>query len=114
MSRDCRVHFLPTMFDPHDLRGGMAVMLDVLRASTTLTHALAEGATAVLPCEHVEQARQLAANPQGGESVLLGGEREGRLIDGFDLDNSPLSYTGWRVRQRTIVFTTTNGTRVHS
>lgn len=110
MSRELSVHFLPGLFEPVDLRGGVAVMIDVLRASTTIVHALAAGARAVVPCEQVQQARVLAAN-RPAEEVLLGGERDGVLIDGFDLDNSPLKYTETTVRGRTVVFTTTNGTR---
>lgn len=88
-------------------------MIDVLRASTTICHALSAGANAVVPCETVEQAREIAAGAEGEETVL-GGERRGQLIDGFDLDNSPLNYTEEAVRGKTVIFTTTNGTRALS
>ncbi|MFQ5733679.1 MAG: 2-phosphosulfolactate phosphatase [Planctomycetaceae bacterium] len=110
MSRQVFVHFLPSLFDPGDLRGGTAVMIDVLRASTTICHALHAGATAVVPCAEVDAARETAA-AMAGESPVLGGERGGELIDGFDLDNSPLRYTTGSVGGRTVVFTSTNGTR---
>ncbi|MCX7429756.1 MAG: 2-phosphosulfolactate phosphatase, partial [Planctomycetia bacterium] len=94
--------------------GGIAVVIDVLRASTTIVTALAHGATGVRPVLTVEVARALAAgfgSGSGSDSgVLLGGERGGLRIDGFDLGNSPLEYARARVAGRRIVITTTNGT----
>lgn len=104
------VHMLPALIDADALTGGVAVMIDVLRASTTIVHALAAGAESIVPCESVEEARQTAKQIET-DNVLLGGERGGVRIDGFDLGNSPLEYTPDRVAGRTIVFTTTNGTR---
>ena len=86
--------------------GGIAVVIDVLRASTTIVTALAHGAARVRPVLTVEEARALAA----GAGVLLGGERGGLKIDGFDLGNSPREYSRDRVGGRSIVITTTNGT----
>ncbi len=113
MTRDVFVHLLPFLFQPDELRGGTAVVIDVLRASTTITHALAAGANAVIPCEEIEEARQIAANLPATE-VVLGGERDSKKIEGFDLDNSPLKYTPETVGGKTVVFTTTNGTRALS
>jgi 2-phosphosulfolactate phosphatase len=110
MSREIYAHFLPALFEPNDLQGGIAVVIDVLRASTTLCHALAAGANAVVPCEEVEEARELASNLQG-EPVVLGGERHCQIIEGFDFGNSPFSYTPESVGDKTLVFTSTNGTR---
>lgn len=110
MTRDVKVHLLPMLFEPEEVRGGIAVIIDVLRASTTITHALAHGAKAVIPTGEVDDARRIAADfPK--ESVLLGGEREGLLIEGFDLDNNPFAYTPEVVADKTIVFTTSNGTK---
>jgi 2-phosphosulfolactate phosphatase len=107
--RTVKIYPLPTQIQPGDLRGGVAVVLDVLRASTTIVTALANGAACVIPCADVETARQLAARQTPG-TTLLGGERGGVKIEGFDLDNSPASYSRDRVAGKTIVFTTTNGT----
>jgi 2-phosphosulfolactate phosphatase len=104
------VHLLPALFEPEQLRGGVAVVIDVLRASTTIIHALAAGATAVLPCGDVDEAHQLAKSLPTGQA-LLGGERGGTRIAGFDLGNSPFEYTSERIAGKTVVFTTTNGTR---
>ncbi|MFM8377823.1 MAG: 2-phosphosulfolactate phosphatase [Planctomycetia bacterium] len=88
--------------------GGIAVVIDVLRASTTMITALAHGATHVVPVANVTEARRLAT--EAGPAALLGGERGGVRIPGFDLGNSPLEYTPDRVGGRTVVITTTNGT----
>lgn len=88
--------------------GGIAVVIDVLRASTTMITALAHGAARVVPVADVDEARRLAS--EAGPTALLGGERGGVRIAGFDLGNSPLEYVASRVGGRTIVITTTNGT----
>lgn len=91
---------------------GDVVVIDVLRASTTAAAALAGGADCLRPCESVEEARALADELKAaGESVLVGGERGGLRIEGFDLGNSPREYAREVVAGKTIVFTTTNGTR---
>ena len=84
------------------------MVIDVLRASTTIATALAHGAAAVRPVAGIEEARGLAAVL--GAGTLLGGEQGGVRIPGFDLGNSPLEYTSDRVAGKTIVITTTNGT----
>jgi 2-phosphosulfolactate phosphatase len=90
--------------------GGIAVVIDVLRASTTIATALAHGAAGVRPVLTIDEARALAAGGGPGSDVLTGGERGGLTIDGFDLGNSPLEYSPARVAGRRIVITTTNGT----
>jgi len=93
---------------PGATAGGIAVVIDVLRASTTIVTALAHGAAALRPVAAIEEARRLAGTLGGG--TLLGGERGGTRIEGFDLGNSPREYGRDRVAGRTIVITTTNGT----
>ena len=85
-------------------------MIDCLRATTTIWHAIASGAKDVVPCLEIDDARQRAASLPKGEAVL-GGERQGIRIEGFDLGNSPSEYTRASVGGKTVVFTTTNGTR---
>ena len=104
------VHLLPQLIPPEALRGGVAVVLDVLRATTMMVHALAAGCTAVIPCGEIDEARRVAASfPAGG--ALLAGERQGVANDGFDIGNSPSSCTAEICRGKTLVMTTTNGTR---
>jgi 2-phosphosulfolactate phosphatase len=104
------VHLLPAEVSAGSLRGGVAVVVDVLRASTTMIHALAAGCREIRPCATVREARQLAATFPPGQ-VLLGGERGGRPLPGFDLGNSPAEYTPERCRDRILILTTSNGTR---
>lgn len=108
MNRILNAHLLPEMADPHALAGHTSVVIDVLRASTTITTALAYGASRIIPCLAVEEARQLSKQRAGS---LLGGERQGKPIQGFDFGNSPAEYVPERVTGKTIVFTTTNGTK---
>src|SRR5438094_3818028 len=108
--RDVQVHLLPDLIPQSRLAGGLAVVVDVLRATTTIVHALVAGCSAVRPCAEVEEARELAGQMRAGR-VLLGGERGGLPLPGFDLGNSPGEYTGKVCKGKTLVLTTTNGTR---
>lgn len=107
--RKIDVYLLPALVEPAALAGKTVVVIDVLRATTTIVHALAAGATEVAPFRDVEDAKRLAEELR--ERVVLGGERGGVPIPGFDLGNSPAEYTRDRVGGKTVVFTTTNGTR---
>lgn len=109
MPRQVNVFLLPRDFEPDELCGGIAVVLDVLRATTTIVTALANGARCVIPCGDVAAAKHIAAGLPRSD-VLLGGERGGVRIEGFDLDNSPAAYSRTAVSGKTIVLTTTNGT----
>src|SRR6516164_2036425 len=100
--RDVQVHLLPELAPPGRLTGGLAVVIDVLRATTTMVHALAAGCTAVRPCAEVDEARELAGSMRAGR-VLLGGERGGLAPPGFDLGNSPREYTPRVCRGNTLV-----------
>jgi 2-phosphosulfolactate phosphatase len=96
---------------PDALAGCVVIVIDALRASVTITQALVSGAAEVIPVLTMEEARATSQTLRATHAkVLLGGERGGVLIPGFDLDNSPFSYTSERVRDATIVFTTSNGT----
>ena len=108
--RQLRVHYLPESIAGEDLARATAVVIDVLRATTTIVHALAAGARAVIPCLTIDQARDAAAAFQA-DGVVLGGERGGRPIAGFDLGNSPAEYAPASVGGKTVVLTTTNGTK---
>jgi 2-phosphosulfolactate phosphatase len=110
MTPTLNVYALPRYVEPQELAEGTAVVIDVLRASTTIAYALAAGAEAVVPCLEIEDARRLAEH-YDREDIVLGGEREGMPIEGFDLGNSPDEYTPYRVGGRRVIFTTTNGTR---
>ena len=108
--REVWVHLVSDAVRPECLAGGVAVVIDVLRATTTMVHALAAGCVAVRPCACVDEARNLAASLRAGK-VLLAGERDGLPLAGFDLGNSPKAFTAAKCKGQTLVFTTTNGTR---
>ena len=112
--RELNVHLLPSLAEPDALAGRTVVVIDVLRATTTICHALAAGAAGVRPCVEIDEARAEAARLCAADvpgSAVLGGERCGLPIEGFDLGNSPTEYVPQSVGGRTVVFTTTNGTR---
>ncbi len=102
------VFLLPALLGETDLTGRVAVVIDVLRATTTITHAIANKADCVIPMLSVDQAKEQGAQHP---AALLGGERGGQKIDGFDLGNSPAEYPESVVRGKKIFFTTTNGTK---
>lgn len=110
MSRSLNVHLLPAVFSPEVVAGGIVVMVDILRASTTMTVALTNGASGVVPCLHVDDAFALR-DSHAESKCLLGGERGGLKIEGFDFGNSPRDYSPEVVAGKTLAFTTTNGTR---
>lgn len=108
--KSLKVHFLPSLTSAEELAGGAVVVIDVLRATTTIIHAIAAGAREVIPCLEIADARRLAGGYPPG-AALLGGERGGVKIEGFDLGNSPEEYNRATVGGKTVVLTTTNGTR---
>jgi 2-phosphosulfolactate phosphatase len=101
---------IPQEITEEKLKDRMVVVIDVLRASTTICQALSAGAKEVIPMDSAAEAIELAAS-LSSDNVLLCGEREGKIIEGFDLGNSPLEYTSDRVEGRTLIFSSTNGTR---
>lgn len=90
------------------LKDSYAIVIDLLRATSTMIWAISNGANVIIPVENILEAKLFK---RLDESVLLGGERGGLKIEGFDLDNSPLSYKKEVVFGKAIVMTTTNGTR---
>jgi 2-phosphosulfolactate phosphatase len=104
------VHLLPALIPQEALRGGVAVVIDVLRASTMIVHSLVAGCTAVVPCREIDEARRVASSLPPG-SALLAGERHGVRIEDFQLGNSPSECTATVCQGKTMVITTTNGTR---
>jgi 2-phosphosulfolactate phosphatase len=106
-----RVHVAlsPAEFPGLALDGRAALVVDVLRATTTVVAACAAGCARIVPVRDRDAALAAAEAFAFGE-VLLAGERGGMMIAGFHLGNSPLEYVAERVAGRTVIFTTTNGT----
>ena len=118
MSTTLEVLFAPAeyaLLNQRDLRHTVCVVFDVLRATSTMVAALGNGAAAIIPVTEIAEALNLRQREPG---VLLAGERDGLRIQShltggiaFDLGNSPREFTEATVQGRTIVMTTTNGTR---
>lgn len=89
------------------LKDKNVIILDVLRATTTMTIALAKGAKEIIPAENIATAVRVA---KGSKNNLLCGERNGKVVDGFNLGNSPLEYSEEVVKDKSLIFSTTNGT----
>lgn len=102
------LYFTPNQADELFLRDKTVVVVDVLRASTTLATALHNGAREIIPVTTVERAVKISGN-LFGDFVLRGGERNGRMIEGFNLGNSPLEYNEQTVKGKAIIFSSTNG-----
>ncbi len=104
------IQLIPVPLNPVTLSERMVIVMDVLRATSVIVQAFSEGATEIIPVKTVEEAFEKAkAFPEG--TTLLGGERNSRKIQGFDLGNSPKEYCSERIRGKRIILTTTNGTR---
>lgn len=89
-----------------DLTHRTVIVIDVLRATSTIVTALQHGASGVVPVETVSQAKQIATDED-----VLGGERFCKKITGFDTGNSPYEYMSHNIEGKRIVLTTSNGTR---
>ncbi len=100
----------PSMFESsiNEVQNKIVVVIDILRATSTMTVAMENGANALFPVKDVETASRASS------FFLKAGERNGEKVDGFDLGNSPREFTADMVGNRDIVMTTTNGTRAIS
>ncbi|HEX5386130.1 MAG TPA: 2-phosphosulfolactate phosphatase [Gemmatimonadales bacterium] len=104
------VAFSPAGLAPQEVQGRVVFVIDILRATTAMCAALTHGARAIIPVASTEEALRLAQTI-GSADVLLAGETRCVRIPGFALGNSPLEMTENAVRGRTIIVTTTNGTK---
>lgn len=101
-----RVH---VAFTPEEQAAApVGIVIDVIRATSSIAQALAVGYERVLCCAEIEEARALRA--ELGDEAVVGGEREGVIVDGFDVGASPREFAQG-ARARTLILTTTNGTR---
>jgi 2-phosphosulfolactate phosphatase len=104
------VFFSAHSFHGSELRNKTVVVIDVLRATSTMVTALMNGAKGVIPVEDMGEASRISHNVDS-KNFLLCGERDGEKIEGYDLGNSPLEYTPEVIKGKTLIFNTTNGTR---
>lgn len=104
------VFFTSAGLTPPDVQGRTVFVIDILRATTAICAALNHGAKALIPVASTEEALRLAQTI-GSADVLLAGEKNCVRIPGFQLGNSPLEMTESAVRGKTLVVTTSNGTK---
>lgn len=98
----------PALLHLYDVNETIVVIIDVLRATSTITTALYNGAAAVIPVDSVPHCIELGAAING----ITAGERDGRVADGLSYGNSPFEYPDSFIKDKTLVLTTTNGTKL--
>ncbi|MFC4213299.1 2-phosphosulfolactate phosphatase [Pedobacter lithocola] len=106
MSKKIEVCLTPALIDLYDIEDSIVVVIDILRATSSITYGIENGAEAIIPVANVEDCLKYA-----DKGYLLAAERNGEVVNGYDFGNSPFSYTKEKVGGKTIVLTTTNGTK---
>lgn len=98
----------PSLLHLYDLSNSIIVIIDVFRATSTIASALYNGAKCVIPVDSVPKAIDISKKIGG----IAAGERDGKIADGLEHGNSPLEYSREFIEDKTLVLTTTNGTRL--
>ncbi|MET0635438.1 MAG: 2-phosphosulfolactate phosphatase [Chitinophagaceae bacterium] len=98
----------PALLNLYELNNAVVVVIDVFRATSTIASALYNGAKCVIPVDSVPKAIEISRNIDG----IAAGERDGKIADGLLHGNSPLEYNREFIENKTLVLTTTNGTRL--
>lgn len=110
MSSKIDVYSTAASLQEDDLRSKTVVVIDVLRATSTIITALQNGAKGIIPVQDMGDASKIAINLDSSQ-FLLCGEKDGKKIEGYHLGNSPLEYTKKVVNKKTLILNTTNGTK---
>jgi 2-phosphosulfolactate phosphatase len=105
-SRALEVCFSPALIHLHDISDSIVVVIDVLRATSSICVAFANGVKSIVPVASIEESYSYRE-----KGFLIGAERNGEMLAGYDLGNSPFSYLDPAVKGRDIALTTTNGTQ---
>lgn len=106
MKRKIEVCLTPALLDLYNIEESIVVVIDVLRATSSMVYGIDNGAAAIIPVAQVEDCLNYS-----GQGFLLAAERNGEVVEGYDFGNSPFSYTREKVAGKTVVLTTTNGTK---
>jgi 2-phosphosulfolactate phosphatase len=106
MQRKIEVCVTPALLGLYDITNTIVVVIDILRATSSIVYGIDNGANAIIPVASVEDCLTYA-----DKGYLLAAERNGSVVEGYDFGNSPFSYTKERVSGKTVVLTTTNGTK---
>ena len=99
--------FSPALYEPELHTGSIVIVIDILRASSAICTAFANGARAIIPVAGVDEAKEYKE-----KGYLVAAERDGFVLDFADFGNSPFNFTTDRVEGKTIVYSTTNGTGI--
>jgi len=99
--------FSPALYEPDLHQDAIVVVIDILRASSAICTAFANGARSIIPVAGVDEAREYK-----NRGFLVAAERDGFVLDFADFGNSPFNFTIERVKDKTIVYSTTNGTGI--
>jgi 2-phosphosulfolactate phosphatase len=99
--------FSPALFEPEDHGDSVVVVIDILRATSAICTAFANGAETIIPVASLEEAWEYKKR-----GFLVAAERDGYVLDFADFGNSPFNFTSEKVRDKTIVYSTTNGTGI--
>jgi 2-phosphosulfolactate phosphatase len=99
----------PALLDLYNLQDVIVVIIDVFRATSTIATALFNGASRIIPVDSVEQCITIGGQLEGS---ITAGERDGKVIEGLQYGNSPAEYPKDFINGKTLVLTTTNGTRL--
>jgi len=105
--RELETCFSPALFEPEGHRNSIVVIIDILRASSAICTAFANGAVEIIPVADVQEAKDYKAR-----GYLVAAERDGYVLDFADFGNSPFNFTKEKVKGKTIVYSTTNGTGI--
>ncbi|ADY53920.1 2-phosphosulfolactate phosphatase [Pseudopedobacter saltans DSM 12145] len=103
--RNLEVCLTPVLLPLYNIENSIVVVIDIFRATSSICYGIANGAEAIIPVAKVEECLSYK-----DQNCLLAAERDGQVVEGFDFGNSPFAYTEEKVKGKTIVLTTTNGT----
>ncbi|MEP6628713.1 MAG: 2-phosphosulfolactate phosphatase [Ginsengibacter sp.] len=98
----------PSLLNLYDISDSIVVIIDVLRATSTIATALYHGAKEIIPVDSVAECIKLGRQME----VITAGERDGQIAEGLQYGNTPFQYTEEFIKGKTLVLTTTNGTRL--
>ena len=101
--------FSPSLLHLYDIKDSIVVIIDVFRATSTIAAAVHNGAAEIIPVDSVAKCIELGAQIPNS---LTAGERDGKVAEGLQHGNSPLEYPRDFIENKTLVLTTTNGTRL--
>ncbi len=105
--RSLETCFSPALYETERHKGSIVVIIDILRATSAICSAFANGVRTIIPVETVAEARDYK-----NKGYLVAAERDGIVLDFADFGNSPFNFTRDKIEGKTVVYSTTNGTGI--